>query len=191
VRSPRRRRTARRRHRLAAAADRRRALRHARPHAAAETLETLKTLDGWILGPIGHRAYPKGRTRSTRTRSCASSSTCSPTCGPTRSYPDIGCLHDDVDLVIVRENNEGFQPDRNMVAGLGRVPAHRRSHAVGARHHAHRQPPRARAAFELARQRRKHLTYVHKDTVFKLGCGMFVEECRKLAPSIPTCASTT
>src|SRR5207237_5856318 len=24
-----------------------------------ETLEALKTLDGWILGPIGHRAYPK------------------------------------------------------------------------------------------------------------------------------------
>ena len=43
----------------------------------------------------------------------------------------------------------------------------------------------ARAAFELARQRRKHLTYVHKDTVFKLGCGMFVEECRKLAPEYP------
>jgi len=43
----------------------------------------------------------------------------------------------------------------------------------------------ARAAFELARQRRKHLTYVHKDTVFKLGCGMFVEECRKLAPEFP------
>ena len=43
----------------------------------------------------------------------------------------------------------------------------------------------ARAAFELARHRRKHLTYVHKDTVFKLGCGMFVEECRKLAPEYP------
>ena len=43
----------------------------------------------------------------------------------------------------------------------------------------------ARAAFELARQRRKHLTYVHKDTVFKLGCGMFVEECKKLAPEFP------
>src|SRR6185369_5483384 len=24
-----------------------------------ETLEALKSLDGWILGPIGHRAYPK------------------------------------------------------------------------------------------------------------------------------------
>jgi 3-isopropylmalate dehydrogenase len=43
----------------------------------------------------------------------------------------------------------------------------------------------ARAAFELARQRRKHLTYVHKDTVFKLGCGMFVEECKKLAKDYP------
>src|SRR6476620_5452565 len=43
----------------------------------------------------------------------------------------------------------------------------------------------AKAAFELARQRRKHLTYVHKDTVFKLGCGMFVEECRKLAAAYP------
>src|SRR5205814_2206277 len=43
----------------------------------------------------------------------------------------------------------------------------------------------ARAAYELARQRRRHLTYVHKDTVFKLGCGMFVEECRKLAPEYP------
>jgi 3-isopropylmalate dehydrogenase len=43
----------------------------------------------------------------------------------------------------------------------------------------------AKAAFELARLRRKHLTYIHKDTVFKLSCGMFVEECRKLAPEYP------
>jgi len=43
----------------------------------------------------------------------------------------------------------------------------------------------ARAAFELARQRRRHLTVVHKDTVFKLGCGMFVEECRKVALEYP------
>jgi 3-isopropylmalate dehydrogenase len=47
----------------------------------------------------------------------------------------------------------------------------------------------ARAAFELARQRpRKHLTSVHKDTVFKLACGMFAEECRKLAKDYPDVA---
>jgi 3-isopropylmalate dehydrogenase len=44
----------------------------------------------------------------------------------------------------------------------------------------------ARASFELARTRlRKKLTAVHKDTVFKLGCGMFAEECRKVARDYP------
>jgi 3-isopropylmalate dehydrogenase len=104
---------------------------------------------------------------------------------PTRSYPDIGCLHQDVDLIIVRENNEGFQPDRNMFAGSGefrptddvtlsvRVITRKASYRV------------AKAALELARQRRKHMTFVHKDTVFKLGCGMFVEECRRAAAEYP------
>ena len=149
------------------------------------TLETLKALDGWILGPIGHRAYPKGPTAINPHPILRKQFNLFANVRPTRSYPDLGCLHDGVDLVIVRENNEGFQPDRNMVAGSGefrptdeitlsvRVITRTGSRRV------------ARAAYELARQRRKHLTYVHKDTVFKLGCGMFVEECRKLAPEYP------
>jgi 3-isopropylmalate dehydrogenase len=151
----------------------------------AETLETLKTLDGWILGPIGHRAYPKVPEAINPHPVLRKSFNLFANVRPTRSYPGIGCLHDDVDLVIVRENNEGFQPDRNMFMGSGefrptdevtlsvRVITRTGSRRV------------ARAAFELARQRRKHLTYIHKDTVFKLGCGMFVEECRKLAPEYP------
>ena len=150
-----------------------------------DTLETLKALDGWILGPIGHRAYPKGPNAINPHPILRKQFNLFANVRPTRSYPDIGCLHDGVDLVIVRENNEGFQPDRNMVAGSGefrptdeitlsvRVITRTGSRRV------------ARAAYELARQRRKHLTYVHKDTVFKLGCGMFVEECRKLAPEYP------
>ena len=109
-------------------------------------------------------------------------------CGPTRSYPGIGCLYDDVDLVIVRENNEGFQPDRNVVAGSGefrptqdvtisvRVITREGSRKV------------AEAALQIARTRRKRLTIVHKDTVFKLGCGMFVEECRRAAEGFPDVA---
>jgi 3-isopropylmalate dehydrogenase len=151
----------------------------------AETLETLKTLDGWILGPIGHRAYPKGPNAINPHPILRKQFNLFANVRPTRSYPDIGCLHDGVDLIIVRENNEGFQPDRNMVAGSGefrptdeitlsvRVITRTGSRRV------------ARAAYELARQRRKHLTYVHKDTVFKLGCGMFVEECKKLAAEYP------
>jgi 3-isopropylmalate dehydrogenase len=104
---------------------------------------------------------------------------------PTRSYPDIGCLHDDIDLVIVRENNEGFQPDRNMHAGSGEfrpTPDITLSMRVITRRASYRV---AKAALELARQRRKHMTFVHKDTVFKLGCGMFVEECRRAAAEYP------
>jgi 3-isopropylmalate dehydrogenase len=151
----------------------------------ALTLDTLKTLDGWILGPIGHRAYPKVPDAINPHPILRKQFNLFANVRPTRSYPDIGCLHDNVDLVIVRENNEGFQPDRNMVMGSGEFRptvdvtlSVRVITRVGSRRV-------AKAAFELARQRRKHLTYVHKDTVFKLSCGMFVEECKKLAPEYP------
>jgi 3-isopropylmalate dehydrogenase len=150
-----------------------------------ETMDTLPTLDGWILGPIGHRAYPKRPEAINPHPILRKKFNLFANVRPTKSYPDIGCLHDGVDLVIVRENNEGFQPDRNVVAGSGefrptedvtisvRVITRQGSYRV------------ARAALELARQRRKHLTYVHKDTVFKLGCGMFVEECKRAAAEFP------
>jgi 3-isopropylmalate dehydrogenase len=151
----------------------------------AATLDTLKTLDGWILGPIGHRAYPKGPNAINPHPILRKQFNLFANVRPSRSYPDIGCLHDGVDLIIVRENNEGFQPDRNMVAGSGEFRPNDEvtlSVRVITRTGSRRV---ARAAFELARQRRKHLTYVHKDTVFKLGCGMFVEECQKLAAEYP------
>lgn len=150
-----------------------------------ETLATLHTLDGWILGPIGHRAYPKVAQAINPHPILRKQFNLFANVRPTRSYPDIGCLHENVDLVIVRENNEGFQPDRNMLLGSGEFRPNDEvtlSVRVISRTGSRRV---ARAAFELARQRRKHLTYVHKDTVFKLGCGMFVEECRKLAPEYP------
>src|SRR3954466_7353378 len=149
------------------------------------TLEALHKLDGWILGPIGHRAYPKGPNAINPHPILRKQFNLFANVRPTRSYPDIGCLHDGVDLVIVRENNEGFQPDRNMLVGNAEFRPNDEvtlSMRVITRTGSSRV---ARAAFELARQRRKHLTYVHKDTVFKLGCGMFVEECRRAAKEYP------
>jgi 3-isopropylmalate dehydrogenase len=149
------------------------------------TMDALGALDGWILGPIGHRAYPKVAEAVNPHPILRKSFDLFANVRPTRSYPGIGCLHEDVDLVIVRENNEGFQPDRNMLMGSGefrpnddltlsvRVITRKASYRV------------ARAALDLARQRRKHMTFVHKDTVFKLGCGMFVEECRRAAAEYP------
>ena len=150
-----------------------------------ETMEGLQALDGWILGPIGHRDYPKVAEAINPHPILRKRFDLFANVRPTRSYPGIGCLHEGIDLIIVRENNEGFQPDRNMIAGSGefrpsdditlsvRVITRKASYRV------------AKAALELARHRRKHMTFVHKDTVFKLGCGMFVEECRRAAAEYP------
>jgi 3-isopropylmalate dehydrogenase len=149
------------------------------------TLEALSTMDGFILGPIGHRAYPKVKGAINPHPIMRKHFGLFANVRPTRSFPGLGAIYDDIDLVIVRENNEGFQPDRNVFAGYGefrptedvtisvRVITRAGSYRV------------ARAALEIARHRRKHLTIVHKDTVFKMGCGMFVEECRRAALEFP------
>jgi 3-isopropylmalate dehydrogenase len=149
------------------------------------TLETLGTLDGWILGPIGHREYPKVPEAINPHPILRKRFDLFANVRPTRSFPGIGCLHDDIDMVIVRENNEGFQPDRNVVMGSGEFrPTHDVTISVrvitveGSR-------KVARAALEIARSRRKKLTLVHKNTVYKLGCGMFVDSCYEVAKEFP------
>lgn len=149
------------------------------------TLDTLEGLDGWILGPIGHRDYPKVPEAINPHPILRKHFDLFANVRPTRSFPDIGCIYDDVDLVIVRENNEGFQPDRNVVMGSGEFrPTNDTTVSVrvitteGSR-------KVARAAFEIAQSRRKRLTLVHKNTVFKLGCGMFVDSCYEVAQEFP------
>ena len=153
-----------------------------------EVRERLYTLDGWILGPIGHMAYPKDQPNCfnphpilRREYDLVSN------IRPAKSYAEIPCINPNVDLVIIRENNEGFQPDRNMFRGTSdcmptpdmalslRVITRRNSTLV------------AREGCELARRRggRKKVTAVHKNTVFKLGCGLFIEACRDVAKEYP------
>jgi 3-isopropylmalate dehydrogenase len=151
------------------------------------TLEKLDSLDGWVLGPIGHQAYPKGKPNAINPHPILRKQyDLFANIRPAKSLPGLPAIYDDVDLIIVRENNEGMPPDRNLFMGHGefrptedmtigiRVITRQASRKVG------------RAAFELARTRaRKKLTSVHKDTVFKLACGMFAEETRKLAKEYP------
>lgn len=145
------------------------------------TLDKLEKLHGWVLGPLGHQNYPKEPNAINFHPILRKHFDLYANIRPAKSYSNLPSVHKDVDLVIVRENNEGFQPDRNVVAGCGEFrPSHDMTISVRV---ITRQGSSkvARAAFELARSRRRKLTAVHKDTVFKLGCGMFAEECRKLA----------
>jgi 3-isopropylmalate dehydrogenase len=135
--------------------------------------------------PIGHMAYPKVPEAVNPHPILRKHFDLFANIRPSLSYAGIESLHQNVDLVIVRENNEGFQPDRNVVAGCGEFrPTHDVTISV-------RVITRAGSskvlheAFKLARSRRKQVTVVHKDTAFKLGCGMFVEEAKRIAAEYP------
>lgn len=104
---------------------------------------------------------------------------------PSRTWRGVPHKVDAFDLVVVRENTEGFYADRNIASGGSEmmitedvvVSLRRITRLCCARI--------ARAAFELAHTRRKHVSIVHKANVLRMGDGMFIDECRKVAQDFP------
>jgi 3-isopropylmalate dehydrogenase len=97
---------------------------------------------------------------------------------PAKAYPNVPCLKDDIDFVIVRENTEGLYKmvgDREPDWGINvRVITKRASERI------------ARFAFDLAeREGRWMVTSVHKNNVLDKTCGVFLEACRGVAASYP------
>ena len=108
---------------------------------------------------------------------------------PARTYP--GVRHPAVepfDLVVVRENTEGFYADRNMESGGSEMLVTADVVVSLRRITRHCCERIARAAFRLAATRRKRVTAVHKANVLKIGDGLFLEECRKVAAEFPDVA---
>jgi 3-isopropylmalate dehydrogenase len=150
------------------------------------TKEALKTCDAWIMGPYDSLSYPdevnQNRNPSGELRH---EFDLYANIRPSFTIPGISSVIPEMDLVIVRENTEGFYPDRNMKAGRGEfMPTEDTSLCVGVftRQAAERI---ARVAFELASKRRKKVTIVHKANVIRLSYGLFIEECRKVAQEYP------
>ncbi len=84
-----------------------------------------------------------------------------------------------LDLLIVRENTEGLYAGRERLEDDGAT-------AVAERVITHRASERiARIAFEHARARKKHLTFVHKANVLKMTDGLFREACLQVAREFP------
>jgi 3-isopropylmalate dehydrogenase len=90
-----------------------------------------------------------------------------------------------MDLVIMREATEGFYPDRNMYQGSGEfmpVPGVALSVRKITAHACERI---ARRAFDLAMRRRKLVTVVHKQNVFRTTDGLYLETVRSVARDFP------
>jgi len=151
------------------------------------TVDALAKTDGFITGPIGHNAYPRNdptwimpplRKHFDMFASVK----------PVRSYPNLPSLHKNVDIVFLREVTEGMQGSGTVVAGSGEFRPNDEI-SIGTRVVTRKGANRvAREAFEIARTRaRKKVSAIHKEPVYRLVCGMFAEECRKVATEYPDC----
>ncbi|MFC4736877.1 isocitrate/isopropylmalate dehydrogenase family protein [Bacillus daqingensis] len=150
------------------------------------TLERLKEMHGWVLGPIGHSGYPQVPEAVNPHPIIRKHFDLHSNIRPSKSRLGTKPLHDKVDLLIVRENNEGFQPDRNAYIGPSEfMPSKDMSISMRiiSRENCEKV---ARDAFEHALQRNQKVTAVHKKSVFKHGCGLFTEVCSETAKEYPT-----
>lgn len=151
------------------------------------TLETLEKLDGWILGPIGHREYPRNDPTWVNAHPAFRKHfQFYANYKPYLSYANLPSVYKDIDLLFLRETTEGFKVDGNLFRGYGEVmPTSDMAIGICV---TTRLKSRliAEAAFEAARHaKRRKVTAVHKDTVYRWGDGLFAEECRKVARNFP------
>jgi 3-isopropylmalate dehydrogenase len=150
------------------------------------TLEALAGLDGWLLGPHDSAAYPEPfRSQLNPSGTIRKHFDLYANIRPARGLEGGTAIAPDTDLVIVRENTEGFYADRNTFAGTGEfMPTADVAicHGVFTRPAVERI---ARTAFELARRRRKRLTIVHKANVLQLSSGLFKRVCLEVAEGYP------
>ena len=153
---------------------------------AGDVLDLVTEVDGTVLGPVSHYDYPPradggiNPSAELRTRFKLHANI-----RPCRSVADLSVLRTPMDLVIVRENTEGFYSDRSMYAGTGEFMPDEDSAFSIRKITADASASVARAAFEIARTRRKHVTAVHKANVLKLSDGLFLREVRRAAESYP------
>jgi isocitrate/isopropylmalate dehydrogenase len=157
----------------------------------AKVIAQAKSADGVILGPVSHNAYPPvsegglnpsgvlrrelelyANIRPARARK-----------GTPRA------IAAQIDLIIVRENLEGFYADRNMASGSGEILVEP-GVAIALRKITSRGSARiAEAAFALAANRpRARVTTIHKANVLRISDGLFLTEVRKVAARYPQVA---
>ena len=149
-------------------------------------LQAATDADGVIVGPCGMTDYPplaEGGVNipgTIRKRLDLYANL-----RPARSRAGMPDARRGLDALIVRENTEGFYADRNIESGGSEMLI--TSDVVVSLRRITRQCCEriARAAFELAMTRRKHVTVVHKANVLRLGDGMFIDSCRLIGKEFP------
>ena len=147
-----------------------------------------KEADGIILGPVDHNAYPSisngGINPSAKLRIGLDLYS---NIRPAKTYVNVKSLSQNMDLVIVRENTEGFYADRNMYDGSGEfspIPGVGLSLRKITKEASLKI---AKSAFEIAKSRsvnksiKSKVHVVHKANVMKITDGIFLDACRHIS----------
>lgn len=143
--------------------------------------------DAVILGPVSHNEYPAvdkgGLNPSGQLRRRLDLYA---NIRPARTRPGFQPQYGKaLDLIVVRENTEGFYADRTMFMGTGEIMP-TPDLAMAFRKVTREGSTRiAESAFVLAMRRRKLVTAVHKANVLRTSDGLFLECVRAVAAKYP------
>ena len=156
----------------------------------AETLTALDELGFWIVGPHDSAAYPPDHGDRTPGAVLRTRYDLFANLRPARAFPGVPALRSDMDVLIVRENSEGFYADRNMAVGSGEfMPTPDVALAVGlVTRAASERIARVACAAAIERagsDRQPRLTIVHKANVLRMTTGLFRDACRDIAAGFP------
>ena len=145
------------------------------------TISKLNEVNGMICGPIGHNNYPRNDS-TWKMPPIRKQFELYAAIRPAKSYDHSK----NIDIIFVRELTEGLQSSETIVGGYpefrpneeitiaSRVITRKGSNRV------------AKAAFDIALSKnRAKVTAAHKEPLFRLSCGMFLEECVKVSKEYP------
>ena len=147
-----------------------------------------KESDGIILGPVDHNNYPaKSEGGLNPSGVLRIELDLFANIRPAKNYNNVQSLSKNMDLIIVRENTEGFYADRNMVDGNGEFSP---VEGVGLAFRKITKKASLRIAEEafniaknisLSRDKKIKVHAIHKANVMRLTDGIFLEACRQIS----------
>ncbi|MDB5847219.1 MAG: 3-isopropylmalate dehydrogenase [Rhodoferax sp.] len=158
-------------------------------HGATVTtalLDKVKAADGLMLGPMATYDFKdEAKGEINPSKFFRKELDLYANIRPSRTFPGVPTRVEPFDLVVVRENTEGFYADRNVESG-GSEMLITPDVVISLRRITRQCCERiARSAFALAMTRNRHVSLVHKANVLKIGDGMFLDQCRLVAKEFP------
>jgi 3-isopropylmalate dehydrogenase len=156
-------------------------------HACPEqVLDHIRAADGAIFGPHNNVDYPpEHQTYANPSGILRRGLGLYANMRPSKIRPGVPAHVKEMDIVIARENMEGFYADRNMFAGNGEFMANP-DLAQSIRNISREASTNiAEAACEFAMQRRKRIAIIHKANVMKLTDGLWREACLEVTSKYP------